>query len=295
MMVIMYHVHCMLTKSEQKRRTVLDVMNLIVMICFFAHSGYDCATNIVFYADTIPLTNHLCQQYAYLRCTLYEVAKSSLYFMWITQIHTSYKASAYEYSTRFVIIPLYILDMVFLLFVLWLNLYVIRSHNEPQLGCVVEYEWPLLFIFALFDSFFCISTLILFIRPLAKMIRVGCHSGCNVEKAHYREFACVIIKKTSLIFITIASSAIFVPTEFFGYPLIAIDDAINCVCILLMLSLHKDLYIKWCGRAGRVIGWYWYRQTDINTLMMGEIQASDSMANTIASVNEDGKQPSKEV
>ena len=263
--VIMYHGYRMLTMRDTlKGRTWLVVLDMMAIICFFNHSCYDAVTNILFYVfdGRVVLTDALCHKYGSYRLIVYHLGRFMLYLVWITQIHKSYKGSSYAYSTRFIIAPMYILNIVFIVVcVSFLDFYWLRSHSENGLWCIVEYEWGMLILVALFDVFFSVSTLILFIRPLTKIIKQG-QSGSKAEQKDVSKFVHIIAKKTILISITIASSNIFVPFEFFGIPLVPVDDAVNSICVILMLHLYKDLYKRCCGKMENHIWWCCFHQTE---------------------------------
>ena len=267
-LISIYHIYRTLTLSRLQKQLGmgrLAVLQMIAIFFFGCHSGYDAVTNILFYTESLPLTDDWCFIYAYIRTVTYELGKFSLYFVWITQIHTSYRSSAYQYSTRFVIAPMYILDLVFL--ALWagfLNFYLFESHYEEGIGCVIEYELTTFMVCFLFEAFFCVSTLTLFIRPLCHII--------NHTDTKSADIVHVIVKKIILVFFVVASSSICVTFEFFGYPLVPVDDVINAVCILLMLSLHRKLYTRLCSGTEKVFGWYWYQHHEA-TLALKRLQS----------------------
>ena len=53
--------------------------------------------------------------------------------------------------------------------------------------CIVEYKWGMLILVAMFDIFFSVTTLVLFIRPLTKIIKDGT-TGCKAESRDVSKF-----------------------------------------------------------------------------------------------------------
>ena len=255
--IFMYHVYRLVFTSRKDRCGVPVIMNMVAIIFFFIHSAYDAGSNVIFYTEAFPLSDDWCRDYTYWRLVAFELGKFSLYLVWITQIYISYKTSSYHYSVKLIILPLYMMDVTFLfLFTCFLNFHVFEAHHHG-ISCSMQWNWGIVAIFVFFDAFFNITTFVLFVRPLALIIKHGAEN--HSSHAQTGKFVRVIVKKIILISIAIISTALFVPIELlFGIPLVPIDDVVNSVCILLILSLHRELYSKCCGKMETKLIDYWY-------------------------------------
>ena len=256
-LIVIYHVYCICKayygpeKEKQKRHCILNILDIYVIVCFLMHSAYDAVTNIMFYAESVSLSDEWCLEYGYWRSVTYQLGKFSLYLMWITQIYVSYKESSYGYSLRFVIIPMYILDVIFIvLFVSFLNHHLYNAYSDGY-TCTIEWNWATLFgTLAVFDAFLNISTLFLFVRPLIQILKAQKITPRRLsEDKSTHKFVRLIVKKIILVVVAIISSNLFLTFEFFGIPLVPIDDVVNTICILMMLSLHRNSYEKVCGNT----------------------------------------------
>lgn len=252
-LILVYNFYRIATLSEKiNRHWMLFVLDIIAILCFLMHTAFDATTNILFYTNSISLTDEWCVDYTYLRGAAYEMGKFSLYAVWITQIHISYKESAYKYSLKRVIIPLYILDVVFIVLFLCVLNPPISDSTTDGYECRMKYNIFKFGIIALFDIFFSVTTLVLFIRPLTLLIGTWRSRGDSGGSTVYRLIH-VLIKKTILIVLTIVSSNVLLFCEFAGVPLVPVDDVVNTVCILMMLSMHQDIYTKCCGEMERQV------------------------------------------
>ena len=228
----------------------LILLEMSAIIFAFGHSGYDAVTNILFYTKTFTLSDEFCFEYGYWRLLAFEMTKFSMYLVYITQVYITYKTSAYRYSVRFVIAPMYCMSIIYIvLFVFFLNFHLFEAGHDG-LVCTMQSNWAIVFgIHVPFDLFFCITTLVLFIRPLSKIMAARNSTPRRDSRISGGDkFMGVIVKKLILIITTIVSANIFVLFQMFEIPLIPIDDAVNSFCILLMLHLHRDLYQRCCGK-----------------------------------------------
>ena len=247
--IFVYHVYRLLIVPKfEQHWGVPVIMNMVAIFFFFIHTAFDTVSNILFYTESFPLSDEWCFDYTYWRMVVFELAKFSLYFVWITQMYISYKGSSYQYSVRFVVAPLYMFNVLFLvLFTSLLNFHVYEAEQDG-IRCSLEWNWGIVAIFVFFDTFFNVTTCILFIRPLTLLLQHRSEGPSGQDQVD--KLVRVIVKKIILLMFAILSTYVFVPIELFlGIPLIPIDDAVNSVCILMMLSLHREMYHKCCAKV----------------------------------------------
>eukprot|EP01083_Nonionella_stella_P258882 884318_1 len=99
----------------------------------------------------------------------------SLYLVWITQIYLSYNDSTFRYSISYVIAPLYVTSIIFvLLYTLWFDWHYILGYYPDTISCEIIFPYWWIFIVSIaFESFFSLTTLTLFVYPLKKMVNVN--------------------------------------------------------------------------------------------------------------------------
>eukprot|EP01084_Bolivina_argentea_P069200 125968_1 len=275
--MIIYHCRTMNKHREkiQDHGKVLLIMNMLCMIMLLLHSLYDAVTNIIFFSQTIELNDNLCSKHHSIRAIFYHFDRFSLYLVWITQIYLSYNDSTFRYSISYVIAPLYVTSIIFvLLYTLWFDWDYILGYYPDTISCEIIFPYWWIFIVSIaFESFFSLTTLTLFVYPLKKMVNVNFKKNIKftADRINNDKLIDIIIKKILLVSIIVLSTMIIVPFEIFGYQLIPLDDVINCFAILFMLSLYDESYRKYFGRIHKMFAWYFVKQhtsfSTINTVI----------------------------
>eukprot|EP01084_Bolivina_argentea_P069244 126039_1 len=182
---------------------------------------------------------------------IYNIAKCSMYLVFIMRLHYVYNKSKYAYNRRLLEIWSIILIVAEVSFGIYGYLEVFHyNHQFTIFGYDVivcqKSHGPILLFFTLsFEIINTITTLFAFIRPLIKIMK---SLQVNYENHTNKELKYPVIKTSILTLVASITTlfAIFVSIITDTDTAFIIDIPFNCLCIMLMTNYYSKWYEKLC-------------------------------------------------
>merc|ERR1712062_334786 len=118
--------------------------------------------------------------------------------------------------------------------------------SPTSLQCGVEWNFSLLLLYFTLNASLGIFITVFFIHPLCDMLEWN-STRVSTESIQEDELLSVVTRKLILVAIAMITPFVLIPIELCGFTLIPIGNVINSLCMLLLLPLHRNLYMRCCG------------------------------------------------
>eukprot|EP01083_Nonionella_stella_P005234 15169_1 len=229
----------------------------ILIIVFISLFSYSMLSGMAVYSyyrfDSDPISGSTkCDVIAIVNAMSYQIAKGSMYIVFIGRIHTVYSQSSYGYKPILIfVLGLLVIPITATICVLEV---LFHEHNYTEMSfgsyamhCNVNYANFVVSIVAAFDFIMCIFSALAFIRPLIKIYRArsrslsDVHTLAKLEKFRdvgqkYMIITCTAVLSTIIVMIWIGVTNTL--------ELVPHDITINCICMALMTPYYRDSHYK---------------------------------------------------
>eukprot|EP01084_Bolivina_argentea_P153451 267559_1 len=252
-------------KQQAKHIHILlySLTRIYITICYIHSINLVLTQNNAYHISN----NYGCYLRTIFSMIVYQTSRFVLYCLLLVRLYASYRTTTYEYSLKFIIIPLFVFILIFYMQTFKVVLHLDWSIQYDPLtihSChYIQLNPFLLLIERLYDMIISLSLCILFMKPLHKILKsrtvahkCAVHSTNVTPKTaqiveHTQYWIDMFAKTTLLTALAIFSSFIAVliyALVFNSLVVIILDNIINVISVILMKKNHAKTYKITCGR-----------------------------------------------